>query len=219
LIYLPDTSKKQFVFLNINLIDFARITGMDDTAMEIKLVPVVDANSGLFRLKVQELHFPFSKAKIKRLGRYGKTVDLNIDIKLEAIWKESAANATGGKKSNLGGSETDNTDSSNGYSLKTATLGESSITISSITPSANVPLLPSEPYLSAWFEPLPSTALKFMTAESDWAAGWYTITITVKEVNPFGITSKQRADFFSASSGDLSSFMKQLIPQAAGNSK
>jgi hypothetical protein len=86
------------------------------------LVPAVEPHTGLFRFRVDSLIFPYSKAKIKKWGKYGKTIDVSIDIKLEAYWKEVVAGSSGNKKIVV----SDTT----GFTLKSGTLGES--TISSI---------------------------------------------------------------------------------------
>jgi hypothetical protein len=203
LIILDSSDKGKMIRLNIKEIVFSRIIGKDGIAMTFSLVPLVENGSGLFRFKVKELGLPLTKAKIKRVGRYGKTVDLNIDIKLDALWKEVVASKPDG---------TQNIE--NNFQIKSATLGQSSILIPGLIPDSVVRLLPSEPYLSGWFQLLPAAASQFLTAENDYKAGWYTLTITIKEANPYAITSKERADFFSSTSIDLSNLLKQFIPSS-----
>jgi len=197
LLILPDTVNKQSAAINIETIDIARILDRDDTAMQVTFVPVAEPHTGLFRFQVQTLRLSYAKAKIKKLGKYGKTIDLSLDIKLEAYWKEPATGAAG---------------STAGFVLKSGSLGESSILIPGIAPDSTKGFYLEKPYYSGWFQTLPTTALSFANIESDYKTGWYTLTITIKEANPYGINSKQRSDFFSATSGDLSTLLKSFVP-------
>jgi hypothetical protein len=204
LLFLTDTANVQSAALTIKAVDIARIMDRDDTAMRMTLVPAVEPHTGLFRFKVETLRFPYSKAKIKKWGKHGKTIDMSVDIKLEAYWKEPTQTSPGNKK---------NTDTvTTGFALKSGTLGESTILLPGIAPTKQNEVYLDKPYYSGWFQTLPATAMQFADIKSDWKTGWYTLTITVKEANPYGITSKQRADFFSATSSDLSTLLKSFVP-------
>jgi hypothetical protein len=204
LLLLTDTANIQSAGLDIKSVDIARIMDRDDTAMWVTLAPAVEPHTGLFRFKVETLRLPCSKAKIKKWGKYGKTIDLSLDIKLEAYWKEPAP-ASPGLNNNP------HRDTA-GFVLKSGTLGESAILIPGIAPTDQDQVFLDKPYYSGWFQTLPAAALAFANIESDWKTGWYTLTITIKEANPDGITSKQRSDFFSATSTDLSTLLKSFVP-------
>jgi hypothetical protein len=204
LVLLTDTANVQSAAINIKTIDIARVMNRDETAMQVTLRPVPEPHTGLFRFQVDTLRFHYAKAKIKKWGRYGKTIDISVDVKLEAYWKEPATGASNGNKS----AKTD----TSGFVLKSGSLGESTILIAGITPTDQDEVYLDKPYYSGWFQTLPATALSFATVESDWKTGWYTLTVTIKEANPYGITSKQYSDFFSAASTDLSTLIKSFVP-------
>ena len=194
-------------FLNIESIDLVRIAeNLDfnkDTVTKITLVPVIEPNGGFFGFKVKSLSLPFTKAKRTRRGRRGKTLDVNITIKVEAQWKEP----TGNEKSS------DSAKGQTNFQVKAATLGESSIFIPAIFPTDNTYL--GQTYRSGWFQLPPATALHFAGKENHYAVVFYTLTITVKEANPYGVTAKKMAAFFSAESSDIISILKQVVPAPA----
>jgi hypothetical protein len=196
LIYLFKPGNRNTAALNISSITIDRITDIYDTALEIVLVPIPDAQSGLFRLVVTQFYEPFAKAKIKRGGKLGKTLDLSVDIKLDAIWKEPGVKP----------------DSQN-VSLKTGSLGESTVILPGISPGKRYSFKKEDAqYESGWYQTLPSTALIFATENTNWTTGWYTLTVTIKEANPYAYNSKQLSDFLNSSAGDISNFLKQFIP-------
>jgi len=199
LIYIPDPSRPKAAALNIHSIEVRRMTDDATIATEIVIKPEVEPQSGLFRLKVSELNMPFTKAKIKKAGHQGKTIDVSISIKIDAMWKES------GNKSGVV--------DSNDYTIKTATLGDYNILVPGIKPGKSVVL--TQNYFSGWYQLIPRDAMKFATEESGWKTGWYTVTINVKEANPFALSSKQLSDFLNPTSSDISTFLKSFIPANA----
>ncbi|MBS1662039.1 MAG: hypothetical protein JST68_13430 [Bacteroidetes bacterium] len=204
LLFLTDTASLQSAALNIKIVEIERLMDAGKTAMRMTLVPAVEPHTGLFRFRVDSLFFPYSKAKIKKWGKYGKTVDISVDIKLEAYYKEIASGSSGNRKNPVSDTV--------GFTLKNSVLGESTILLSGIAPTYQETVALDNSHYSGWFQTLPTTAIPFANVESDWKTGWYTLTITVKEANPYGITSKQRSDFFSATSGDLSTLLKSFVP-------
>jgi hypothetical protein len=201
LVYLQEESKISSADLNIDSINIIRIISMEDfskeTACDIVLIPVIDKTSGLFRLKIQRIFIPFSKAKIKKGGLNGKTIDMNITIKIDCLWKEQ-----------LTSPKSDTSDLA--FQIKSATLGESIITISGVHPGAN--FMVEDNLYSGWFQLLPVNALKFANSENKYSVGNYSITATIKEANPYAINSKKIADYFSASSSNIETFLKQFLP-------
>ena len=196
LIYLIKANNPSSAALNIASITMDRITDLYDTALHLVLVPIPEPQSGLFRLVLTQFYEPFTKAKIKKGGKRGKTLDLSIDIKFDAIWKEL----------------TSKSDSQN-FTLKTGTLGESSILLSGISPGKHYTFKKEyAEFQSGWFQTLPSAALTFATEATNWTTGWYTMTVTIKEANPYAYNSKQLSDFLNSTATDISSFLKQLIP-------
>lgn len=194
----PDQSSP---ILNISGIHLLRITtdknGFKDTSTRLTLVPVTEGKSGLFRFKVDSLDMKYSKAKIKRWGRRGKTLDISISLKLDAIWTD-ATTPTAGHLS-------DTTSQ-----IKTQTLGESSILIQAVEPTNKADI--DKDLYSGWFQLPPQSALKFATIDNNYSVGFYNLTVTIKEANAYGIDSKQLADFLGATSSDMSNVLKQLVP-------
>lgn len=175
---------------------------------EIVLVPEADKGSGLYRFRVARINMEGSKAKIKKMGKNGKVLDLSIDIKLDAIWKE----AVGSSNEDSTKTSPRNTASKKEmtFAYKSATLGSSSILVTRISPKgANI--LRDEFY-SGWFQPLPSSAFAIPDKSKSRPVGNYTMTITVKEVNPYGLSSQKVASFLASSAADLESIIKQLLP-------
>jgi len=196
MMYLIKANNPSSAALNISSISIDRITDTYDTALHLVLVPIPDPQNGLFRLILTQFYEPFTKAKIKRGGKRGKTLDLSIDIKLEAIWKEAASK----------------TDSQN-FSLKTGALGESSILLPGVYPGKRYTFKKEDAeYESGWFQALPSTALTFATEATNWTTGWYTVTLTIKEANPYAYNSKQLSEFLNSAATDISTFLKPFMP-------
>jgi hypothetical protein len=199
--------------LNILSIDIYRITVNKDfsrdTATKIKLSPDIAEDGGLFRFKVTSLDMPYSKAKIKKWGKRGKNLAINITIKLDALWKESINSSK--SVEDVKGKNPDSIQKS-GYQIKTMSLGESSILLPVIIPTKNAYL--ERNYYSGWFQFPPSTVLQFANRQNHYSVGHYSVTITVKEANPYGIDSKQMAAFMTATSSDISNVIKGLIPNS-----
>ena len=202
LIALTNKNNLSSAVLNIDSINIFRMIVNDkrktETACDIVLVPRIQANSGLFRFKIERLYLPYSKAKIKKAGSAGKMIDLSVTIKMEAFWQDASASTPSdtAKKSSL---------------IKTAVLGESTILLTSVLPGGDFPLDGQDCY-SGWFQPIPLSALKFADAENNFKVGSYSITVTVKEANPYGIKAKELSDFLSTSNPDIGTFLKQFFP-------
>ena len=194
------------VFLNIEAVHITRTLLFPDLteemASEIVLVPQVDFESGLFRFLIKSINMTASKAKIKRNGKWGKTLDLSLNIKLESIWQE---NATQSKNDSA-----PKTDSSISY--KSAVLGESTILIPGVKP--NGPNAVRAQFYSGWFQMISSSAIKYAQMKNLTGIGNYTLTITVKEANPYGISSKKLSDFLNGTSPDINNLIKQILPAA-----
>lgn len=212
LILLKDSSKTSSADLNIDSINIYRIFTKQDfsreTGCDIVLKPVVDPTTGLFRFQLQRLYMPYSKAKTKQSGKLGKTIDINITLKINCLWKEETAasdsNQTSGKERRTA------IEKAPSFQIKSASLGESAITVSGVKPGGNFAIV--EDYYSGWFQLLPSSALKFANAENKYSVGNYTITVTIKEANPYAVNSKKIADFFNGSVTDINSLIKQFFP-------
>lgn len=208
LLFLRSEGNSNSAALNIASIDIRRITD-NVTASEIILSPRLEAQAGLFRLKVDSIQVLYSKAKIRQTGMKGKTLDLSITIKLDAIWKEAATTV-----SEIGKSDTNAAKHISlkalAYTLKSATLGESTIVIPSIRPGK--PAVLEQEYLSGWYQLIPQQAIQFADGNSDWKTGWYTMTVTVKEANPYALNSKDLSDFLNSNSSDILNLLKQFLP-------
>ncbi|HVY75897.1 MAG TPA: hypothetical protein VG890_13755, partial [Puia sp.] len=66
-------------------------------------------------------------------------------------------------------------------------------------------------FYSGWFQMLPSSPVKNAQMKNFKGLGNYTLTITVKEANPYGITSKQLSDFLNGASPDINNLIKQIF--------
>jgi len=198
LIYLSKPNNPSSAMLDISSISIDRMTDSRDSALHILLVPQCEPRSGLFRFTLIELYEPFTKAKIRHAGKTGKTVDLSIDVKLDAIWKEASNKSEGQPES---------------YELKSSTLGQSTILVPNVTPGTRCHFRKEDGrYLSGWYQTLPYGSIKYADSSSGWKTGWYTITVTIKEANPYAYTSKQLSDFLASNGVDIATFLKQFFP-------
>jgi hypothetical protein len=208
---LPN-AKETKAILNIDSIHIIRNIVMPDMTSqpvtEIVLVPEFDKATGLFRFKLARLFMEGSKAKIKKTGKKGKLVDLNIEIKLEAIWKE--LQITSKEDSEKLAAENDTSLKESTFNYKSATLGSSSIVVNKITPKgANII---RDNFYSGWFQLLPSSAFKAVNRDNKGDVGNYTLTISIKEANPYGVSAQKLTGFLNSGSTDISSIIKQLLP-------
>jgi hypothetical protein len=161
-------------------------------AADIKL-DVQQATSA-FRFSVNSVALTQAKARIKKSGSNGKTVDINIDVKVDALYNvfDDKQNAT----------------------LKSATLGDFSITVPGIPPGGNNS---DATITTGWYQFIPSVPAGSPNNENV-ARGWYTITVTVKEANPYGLSFQKISDFFSNNSSDITGFLKALVPGSSSSS-
>jgi|SRR5688572_8787 len=149
----------------------------------------VEQDGSVFRFKTEKIKIDLAKARIKKSGNRGKTVDLNIDIKVDAIWMEYDKDKESSK-------------------LESATVGNSSITINTVKPGTTV----TDANYSDWFKMIPP-AHKNVTSQLK-ERGWYTITITIKEANPYGVNSKKMAEFFKENSETITTLIQGFLPKA-----
>ncbi|HMG68367.1 MAG TPA: hypothetical protein VK588_11805 [Chitinophagaceae bacterium] len=187
--------KNEFLNLETIIIKRNTIDNNNNPLTASQIILKVEQDGAAFRFSTKEIDFDRSKARIKKHGNKGKTIDLNIDIRVDALWK-----VYDDKKPNQ-------------FSLKSSTLGESSITVNGIRPGDHN----TDVINSNWFQMIPS-APDGVTSELR-GRGWYNITVTVKEANPYGVTSKKIADFFSSNSGDLSTLIKGFLESSKSSSK
>ena len=213
LIYFHKPGDPSSADLNIERVIVTRsfLNGNGDSVLGCQFYLSTDMpdNSGLFRFHLDSLNLPYSKAKIKKSGSRGKRIDLSITIKLDAFWQDAMAKEPTTPSSSAVTKAVSST-TENSSQMKTGTLGETTFFVHSVIPEGKI-RLPNDSY-SGWYQLLPATALKFGNAENKWKVGNYTLTVTVKEANPYGINAKNMADFFSTSGTDLGSFLKQFFP-------
>jgi hypothetical protein len=213
LIVVPSPYAGNQGFLNIDSVRiirsmiFADLT--NEVASEIVLVPIVQSSSGMFRFKIQRINLIASKAKIKK-NKSGQLLDLSITIKLEAIYQESSGTLKEDSSAHNIGNNPSTSKDTNGFTFKTATLGESTIIVAALKPEG--PAILQNDYFSNWFQPIPASAFKFANSKNKGGIGNFLISVTVKEANPSGISAKKLSDFFSATSPDINNLIKQFFP-------
>lgn len=199
--------------LNIDSIHILRtVVNPDLTGIvvsEIVLTPDIDPGTGLFRFQVARLNMIGSKAKIRKNGKFGKLLDLSIDIKLDAIWTEP--NTSLKKDSIIGNAHSTQTNDSS-FSYKSATLGSSSIIVTKIAPVGRNIL--REQFYSGWFQPLPFQAYDRAGGRNKSTVGNFTLTVNVKEINPYGLQGKIYSEILNGTSGDINALIKQLFPSS-----
>jgi hypothetical protein len=180
--------------LNIASISVKRITtekksNISETASEITLD--VEQSGPVFRFSTKSLTLKYSKARLKKCGKRGKSIDLDISIKVDALYKEFDKEG-------------------DGFSITSATLGESSVHLTGIIPQ-DKPIAISKKY-SDWYKLIPAAPDDVDSEKAK--RGWYTITVTVKEANPYGVTSKKLADFFKENSEKITTVIQGFIPKS-----
>lgn len=213
LLRLQNPNNATTVHLNIDSIGIYRLinlpSGEKDTALRLILKPEIENFAGLFRLKVESVRIGYAKAKIKRFGKKGKSLDLSLSIKLDALWQESSAVANPPNKAK-------DADSSllsrSNYTIKTSTLGDANIIIPSIRPGSYIDTRKAD-FATTWFQLPPLAAMVGANEDNHYTAGYFNLAVTVKEANPYGINSKKLADFFSNNNSDLLMVVKSLLPQ------
>jgi hypothetical protein len=150
-------------------------------------------SNNLFRLKLESLLLNYSKARIKKCGKSGRTIDISIGIEINGIWTDYKGSTS---------------------SLKSATLGASSIIIPGIKPGGkeyDFSQTNSNNLYSDWYQMIPFAPEK--TPESRNSRGYYTITITIREANAAAIGSNNLVTFLNSNSSDISKFIKSFLPK------
>jgi hypothetical protein len=198
----------------------------DFRAAMIALSVSKEDNDGVFRFRLDSIALTRAKARItKSLHSTGKTVDININVKIKVLYRDEVkADTVSGKAS------ADSADkrvrqaevkTATSYTLKSATLGESSITVNGIHPGTTKDFSKEtdNSFYSDWFQLIPAVQqtkdAKKLTAGKRYTRCWTTITVTVKEANPYGVEAGKISDYFSNSNSEIASFLNALIP---GNS-
>jgi len=215
LLQLQNPKNSATAQLNIDSIGIYRLivlpSGEKDTALRLILTPETEHFAGLFRLNVQSVWVQYAKAKIKKLGTHGKSLDLSVSVKLDALWQETVTSAN----STAHGSSADSTHSvGSAYTIKTATLGDAGLVLPGIRPGHPIDLH-SAGFKTSWFQLPPLTAMAFANDENHYSAVYFNVSVTIKEANPYGVNAKKLADFLSSNSSDLLSAIKSLLPQAS----
>jgi hypothetical protein len=213
LIYFHSAGNSSTADLNIDNIAVTR-SFLDDNgkfveACHFSLEAEKQANSGLFRFKLDTLSLSYTKAKIKKGGKMGKRVDMQITLKLDALWQDAINTSNIDSNKRATSQQQVATKDLNSFQIKSATLGESTILIPAVAPEGPIKL--NDSYYSGWYQLLPSTALKYADAENNWKVGNYIITITVKEANPYSISATAISDFFNSSGNDIGTLLKQFF--------
>ncbi len=191
---IKSTSSSGPYFLNLKEVVITRKTDPNSKpfASEIKLA--IEDDGPLFRFKTTAITFNYSKARIKKGGSKGKTIDVNINVKVDVTWKKFDE-----KK------ET--------FELESAVVGESSIVVPGIKPDG---VTMTAAFWSDWFKTIPAKDLPDSEVRG---TGWYTITITVSEANPYGVTSKKIAEFFKENSETVTKIITGFIPSEEEDKK
>jgi len=181
-----------------------------DTASKIVLLFVANANDpGMFRLKVDNISLTNSKARIRKHGENGKTIDISINVKIDASWRDYSVDKD--NKNNVL------------YSIKSSSLGESSIIVTGLKPGKPKVFGNDNSLYSNWFQSIPNF-LPNDLGTSDRASeernrGWYTITVTIKEANPYGVSSNTLNSFLKNNGTDVSTFLKSFVPSSSSSSE
>ncbi len=181
-------------------------------------------NDGVFRFRLDSIALTDAKARItKSMHAKGKTVDLNVAVQVKVLYRDEV------KADTLSGKATVDSTNKNSrqpelkmatsYTLKSATLGASSITVAGIRPGTTRDFsgqLDNALY-SDWFQMIPATQqtkdAKKLTAGKRYNRCWTTITVTVKEANPYGVRAGQLSDFFSSNSSGVAAVLNALISE------
>jgi hypothetical protein len=207
-------SKANTGLLNIDSIHVVRsIVQSDKTEIvvsEIVLIPEIDRTTNLFRFRLARLYMKGSKAKVRKKCSKGQLLDLSIDIKLDAIWQTALSTEPTDTSRTIRSNNKLSGDSS--FTYKSATLGSSSIIITKVSPIG--PNIIRDNFYSGWFQPLGSDAFKLGKTDEWIGAGNYTLTVTIKEANPYGLRPAKLSEFLNATSSDINSLIKQILPSA-----
>lgn len=183
----------------------------------------LEQNGAVFRFKTSEIDVKKAKARIRKSKKSGQTIDLNIDLKLDAIWKDFKIEEVKPKADSTKKTETPVSGNTQRpkkeapkvtFSLQNAALGESSITITGVKPGVKN----NELFYSDWFQILPNVPDELPRSERI-NRGWYTLTVTVKEANPYGLTSKKISEFFGENSEGITNLITGFLPSGDDEKK
>lgn len=102
------------------------------------------------------------------------------------------------------------------YMIKSSSLGQSAITIPGLHPGQQYDFSKNEDnsLYSDWNQVVPQ-APGNMLSETRGPRGWYTIKVTVKEANSYGVTANNLSAFFKSNGTDLSSLLKSFVPSGS----
>jgi hypothetical protein len=189
----------------------------NDTTREVSKIVLSMVTSedgiGLFQLKVDTINLTNSKARVTSNSK-AKAIDLNIDVAINVVYLDAIKA--------IPNSTNDSTNQKYSYTLKSSSLGESSITVPSISPNTKNNYSDNKDnYLySDWYQLIPPPATKWpkIFKERHVPKCWLTIKVTVKEINPYGVSAQALSDFLTNNGSDISSFLKSLIPSSNGTS-
>lgn len=198
--------------LEITRNTFERQDSTPTVASKIVLLANRRSNEPLFRFKLKEVQMEASKARIRKSNskNIGRTVDLNIEVQVLVHYLDELkpADAAAGNPEKIT------------YKIKTSTLGSSSINIRGIKPNGHrydFSQNEDNSLFSGWFQVIPDLVLsedlrKRLSDNRNVSACWTTIQVTVKEANPYGISTTKLAEYFGNSEEGIAEFLKALIP-------
>ncbi len=120
--------------INISKVKITRqVTWKNNTTEGVsEIVLSVESKQTWFRFKTESVNIKYSKARIKKCGIYGKTIDLNIQIVMNAVWGDK--------------------DAKNNLITQNGSLGSSSITVKGITLGTPI----TDTYYSDWYTIIPN---------------------------------------------------------------
>jgi hypothetical protein len=198
----------------------------DHRASMIALSVSKEENDGVFRFRLDSIALTDAKARItKSIHSKGKTVDINVLVQIKVLYRDEVKIDTLSAKQTM-----DSTDKSarqpalktaTSYTLKSATLGASSITVGGIRPGTTKDFSgkTDNALYSDWFQMIPATQqtkdARKLTAGKRYNRCWTTITVTVKEANPYGVQAGKISDFFSSNSSQITTLLNSLLSEGA----
>ncbi len=165
---------------SLHIARIAKLKGGDRELVMSHLDFQVEQGANAFRFRLDSCLLTRSKAKVKKLGQLGKTVDLNIQIQIDAIWTESdKAKST----------------------IKSGTLGSASLTVPNVVLGTSFPTTSLPPMYSDWIPFFPANATDIR----------YTLSVVVKEANPYGLKAKEQSAYFSTAGNGLTKLLQSLL--------
>ncbi|WP_316747600.1 hypothetical protein [Pedobacter gandavensis] len=193
--------------LNITRNTFEKKDSLPKESAIIVLETVADG--ALYRFKLKQLVLNASKARVRKESeKTGKTIDLNIEIQVSVVYRDSWKLDSISPKEKIPR-----------YSLKSTILGTSAITVTGIEPGSPY-ILESDndnALYSDWFQKIPQPSLNselttILENKHEKNECWTTIKVTVKEANPYGVKATTIAEFFSGSQESLTDLLKSFVP-------